>query len=219
MFRLTTEIVLFMYAMVFTIYTSVLPQLVLEKVCLHKYENATICSNLSDNTLEQAHVQKTTTWWMMIFFICSYVPSFFTIMILGPVSDIVGRKKALVFVTMLFLLQSIIYFCNSYFMSAIPAYLMIGAILSSLYGNVQGVVMLSYSYMADITTGIISHRTMRMALVEFSLFFSGAPAGIASGSLFITFYWVSSSIYLCSCLYICSFVIRVFSIACHIAKL
>ena len=181
MFQLTTEPMLFVYFAVFYINSLTLPQLVLEKVCLQRYKNITICDHLSTNILQQAQVQRTTSWWMMVLFICTYVPSFFTIMILGPLSDIIGRKKALIFATTLFFLQSMVYVFNSHYMSVIPAYLMIGAILSSLYGDVPGVIMLSYAYIADVTTSIINDRTIRMSLVEFSTWFSAVPAGIGSG--------------------------------------
>ena len=204
MFRLTTEPLIFVYFAVYFINSMTLPQLVLEKVCLQQYNNITICDHLSTNILEQAQVQKTTSWWMMVLFICTYVPSFFTIIILGPLSDIIGRKKLLIFVTTLFFLQSIVYILNSHYMNAIPAYLIIGAVLSSLYGDVAGVNMLSFSYIADVTTSVVSDRTIRMSLVEFAVWFSVVPAGIGSGFLLKCIGFEAVFIFAAACTFILS---------------
>ena len=183
MFRLSTEPILFLYTFIFTITISVLPQLVLDKVCWERYANSTVCDHLSDHKPEQDSVQKTASWWMMIFFVCSYAPSFFTIMIWGPLTDIIGRKKGLIFMSISLLIQSIVYLINSHYMNAIPAYLIFGAILSSLYGDILGVILMSYSYIADLTAGNINDRTMRMATLECTLFLSLAPSALAAGYL------------------------------------
>ena len=76
MFRLTTEPLMFVYFAVYFINSIILPQLVLEKVCLQRYKNITICDHMSNNILEQAQVQKTTSWWMMgfiYFYLCTII--------------------------------------------------------------------------------------------------------------------------------------------------
>ena len=160
-----------------------MPQLVLDKVCWERYANVTICNHLSEYKVEQDSVQKTASWWMMIFFLCTYAPSFFTIMIWEPLTDIIGRKKGLLFMSISLLIQSIVYLINSHYMNAIPAYLIFGAILSSLYGDILGVILMSYSYIADLTAGIMSDRTMRMATLECTLYLSLAPSALAAGYL------------------------------------
>ena len=89
-------------------------------------------------------------------------------------------------------------------MNAIPAYLIIGAILSSLYGDVAGVNMLSFSYIADVTTSVISDRTIRMSLVEFAVWFSVVPAGIGSGFLLKWIGFEAVFIFTAACTFILS---------------
>ena len=114
---------------------------------------------------------------------CSLVPSVFTVLIWGPVTDAIGRKKAMVCVPILNGIRAIVYTINSYFVNAHPAYLLFGSFLSCFYGEFQGVVALCYSYMADVTTSDLNQRTMRMAFIEAGVFGAGIPAGLLSGYL------------------------------------
>ena len=111
------------------------------------------------------------------------MPSVFTVLIWGPITDAIGRKKAMVFVPIVNGARALVYFMNSYFVTAHPAYLLLGSFLSCFYGEFQGVVALCYAYMADVTVGNLNQRTMRMAFIEAGVFGAGIPAGLLSGYL------------------------------------
>ena len=104
-------------------------------------------------------------------------------MIWGPVTDVIGRKKAMIFVPLMNGTRAIIYLINSYFVSAHPKYLLFGSFLSCFYGESQGVIVLCYAYMADVTVTDLNQRTVRMAVLEACLFAAGIPAGMLSGYL------------------------------------
>ena len=114
---------------------------------------------------------------------CSLVPSVFTVLIWGPITDAIGRKKAMVFVPIVNGARALVYLMNSHFVAAHPAYLIFGSFLSCFYGEFQGVVALCYAYMADVTVSDLNQRTMRMAFIEAGVFGAGIPAGLLSGYL------------------------------------
>ena len=117
-------------------------------------------------------------------------------MIWGPVTDVIGRKKAMMFVPLMNGTRAIVYLINSYFVSAHPKYLLFGSFLSCFYGELQGVIALCYAYMADVTVAHLNQRTMRMAVLETCLILSGIPAAIP---VFIWIYTTTNRI--CSCVY------------------
>ena len=104
-------------------------------------------------------------------------------MIWGPVTDVIGRKKAMIFVPLMNGTRAIVYLINSYFLTAHPKYLLFGSFLSCFYGESQGVIVLCYAYMADVTVTDLNQRTVRMAVLEACLFAAGIPAGLLSGYL------------------------------------
>ena len=104
-------------------------------------------------------------------------------MIWGPVTDVIGRKKAMIFVPLMNGTRAIVYLINSYFLTAHPKYLLFGSFLSCFYGESQGFIVLCYAYMADVTVTDLNQRTVRMAVLEACLFAAGIPAGLLSGYL------------------------------------
>eukprot|EP00794_Sanderia_malayensis_P007895 gene7895-8749_t len=185
MLLITTEPFVFVYNLVFSINMIVLPQLVFKKSCNQLY-NSTICEELSrhhDNNFkhEQDIVQEHSSLWMLILLMSTLFPTMFTVLIWGPIADIIGRKRAMAVPPIFLGVQSIIYYLNStVFVSSSIGYLIFGAFSTSIYGDFQGAYALAYSYMADVTEKS-SKRTMRMAILEGIMFISGAPAGLISG--------------------------------------
>ena len=183
MLCITTEPYVFLYTFVFTMHTTVLPQLVLEKSCHQKY-NMTVCRNIDQKKFqhEQNEVHRDASVWMLVLLSCALLPSLITVLIWGPFADIIGRKRAIVVPPVLLGMQCLAYFLNSHYVVASPLYLIPGAFITSLYGEFQGAYAIAYSYMADVTDKS-SIRNLRMAIIEGIMFFSGAPAGLVGGFL------------------------------------
>ena len=113
----------------------------------------------------------------------SLAPSVFTVLIWGPITDLIGRKKAMILVPILNGTRALVYLLNAYYVNMHVQYMLFGSIISCFYGEFQGVVALCYAYLADITKKSVNERTMRMAFIEASLFLAGVPAGLSSGYL------------------------------------
>ncbi|XP_065657857.1 proton-coupled folate transporter-like [Hydra vulgaris] len=178
-FALSSEPVLFLYTIIFTINYSILPQLVVHKLCLQTL-NKTECEK--PETYPVTIQKEASTWWFYML-TCSLVPSVLTVLIWGPLTDIIGRRYAMLAVPFINAIRSIIYLINAYILHAHVGFLLFGSFLSCFYGEFQGVVALCYAYMADITQDNLDHRTVRMAFLESSLFFAGVPAGLLAGFL------------------------------------
>ena len=182
---ITTEPYVLLFNFLYTAHISTVPQLVLQKVCNAKYNNATICDGLDrpEFKQEQDSVQEASSIWVLILLLATLLPSLFTVLIWGPIADRIGRKRAILVPPIFFGLQCIAYFLNSTtFYNSHVVYLVTGAIATSVFGDFQGAYAIAYSYMADITERN-SERTMRMAIMEGIMFFSGAPAGLGAGFL------------------------------------
>lgn len=181
-YRLTSEPLIFLYTVIFTINYTVLPQLVVKKICLVNGNNATLYED-EDFISKDIELKKEATSWWFYLLLASLLPSVFTVLIWGPITDVIGRRRAMIFVPLINATRSCVYLINSYFMESNVAYLLFGSILSCFYGEFQGVAALCYAYLADITSTDLDQRTMRMAFIEASLFFAGIPAGLLSGFL------------------------------------
>lgn len=178
----SSEFAIFALTFVYTIYSSITPQLVLQKVCLQNY-NQSVCSNLPNYRNEQVIVQKDATWWIMKIFLSSSCLSFFSVLLLGPITDIIGRRIGFIYaITAMFLQNIVLLFCSIYIKSA-PAYILFASILAGTYGDLQGIITLCYSHTADLTCLNINNRTKSMLLLESFAFFSIALAGLISGYL------------------------------------
>ena len=182
---ITTEPFVVLLNFIFSAHITSIPQLVLQKVCNAKY-NATVCKELGHGgryKSEQDNVQEASSIWMLILFLATLLPSMFTVLIWGPIADRIGRKRVMLIPPILFGVQSGIYLLNATrFYSSHVGYLVFGAFATSVFGDFQGAYAIACSYMADITERT-SKRTMRLAIIEGIMFFSGAPAGLTTGFL------------------------------------
>ena len=179
-YRLSSEPIGFLYAFNFMTILTVTPQVIIRKACLEKY-NPGICANLSDHKDQQLEVQETSSGWTMLFFLCQTIPSFFTILVLGPLTDVIGRKKGFFFVSISTSVINSIFVINSHFIEASPVYMFFGPFIAGLFGDIAGVIMLCYSHIADITAK--KNRTHRMAILEANLFIGLGSGALTSGYL------------------------------------
>jgi len=179
-YNISVEPFIIGFVFTFVIYTSLTPQLILSKLCAADY-NSTICSNLPAYKDEQLHVQKQAALWVIAVFVCDTVASFFGVVMWGPLTDIIGRKKCFMYITFAMGFQNLVLSFCAHFPTSSPVYILIASVAAGSYGNIQGVISICYSYMADITTSEVSSRTKRMAVLESCIFFSSAVTGLVSG--------------------------------------
>ena len=111
-----------------------------------------------------------TAFTNLIVGVCGQLPSIFAALIIGPLSDKFGRKPAMLFVLIGASLQSIVaivivnYKINLY-------YFALGSSLKSITGGLAGLLTLTYSYVADISSR--KWLTIRLGILEAMAFLGG----------------------------------------------
>ena len=165
-----SEPFLFFYMFVFGANISLLPQMILSKIC-HNEFNGTVCGALGKQAFmeEEKYIYRKAAKWDMTIFASAYIPAVFTILPVGAMSDLICRKKMLVIPVTLVFIQNLVYLLCAKFKDSHIGFLVFGASITSLYGEIQGAVMLAYAYVASLS---LTHhdRTFRMAILEGSIF-------------------------------------------------
>ncbi len=181
MFRIATEPFIFLAFVSFGVYTSIVPQLLVSKVCLRVY-NGTVCDQLSSAAYEteERHIHGHAMKWNSICFAMICVPSLLNIIIVGAISEVVSRRKLLLFPPIILAIQAVMLMLSAKFIESSLLYVAFASFMTSLYADIQGYVMVSYAYMADVTEPD-QIRTIRMTVlgglmyvaIGFSSFLSG----------------------------------------------
>ena len=174
---------MFLYFAAYSIHYTVLPQLIVSKICSYKY-NKTVCSNLklARYKSEETHVYKDAATWNTLIFVCTIVPSLIFILPFGTLSDLISKKKLLSVPPVLMIVQAGVYLFSAAVPSSHLAFLMFGAICSGIFGDLQGAMALAYSYMSDmVKMGPV--RTLRMAILGGLIYYGSGFAAYFAGLL------------------------------------
>eukprot|EP00112_Aurelia_sp_Birch-Aquarium-sp1_P026695 Seg965.2 transcript_id=Seg965.2/GoldUCD/mRNA.D3Y31 product="Proton-coupled folate transporter" protein_id=Seg965.2/GoldUCD/D3Y31 len=184
--KCSSEPFLYLYMLALGANLSVLPQLTVSKLCHKKYNN-TVCSNLGSKQfkLEENVVFKEAATWNTVIFLSVYIPAMFGILPTGALSDLVCKRRILLLPPVATILQCILFICCARYQSMHVGLLAFGASMTSSFGDIQGTVMMAYTYMAGVTKGD-NHRTLRMAILEGSLFLGQGLGSYAAGILLKT---------------------------------
>ena len=127
-------------------------------------------SNGTNNRSTGDIVEGITALTNLIVGISGQLPSVFAALIIGPLSDRLGRKPAMIFVLTGACLQSVVavviinFGFNLY-------YFVLGSGLKSITGGMAGLLTLTYSYIADISPR--KHLTIRLGVLEAMTFLAG----------------------------------------------
>ena len=187
-----SEPFLFFYMFAFGANVSLLPQMILSKIC-HNDFNATVCDALGKKAFmeEEKYTYRKAATWDMILFASAYIPAVFTILPVGATSDMMCRKKILVFPVTLVFIQTLVYLLCAIFRDSHIGFLAFGASITSLHGEIQGAVVLAYAYMASLS---LTHhdRTFRMAILEGSIFLGQGLGSYITGLLAEYFNFVAA---------------------------
>ncbi|XP_052769458.1 proton-coupled folate transporter-like [Mya arenaria] len=178
---ITVEPVMFIYMFNVFLNFVTFQALVYDKVCKMKF-NSTVCKNLENMTfaLEEDTVQKTTSTWLLYSNLTMAVPGLLTVMfLLGPCGDRLGRKLPVLCPIIGAILSTVSNLVNAAYMDAPLEYLLIGTVLSGLFGGYIGALMAMYTYIAHISSP--THRTVRMGILEAMVFLSGTLGTAVSG--------------------------------------
>ena len=162
MFRVLSEPFILLYTLTHGIYFTTLPQVLLYKSCLGKF-NQSLCNSL-DTSLSKAQksqIFSQTAIWNMTISVSNVVISIICMLPFGTLSDVISKKTLMLVPPILRLLQSLVFILDIQMQTSYIQTLLIGACLTGLYGDALGAISPGAAYMADGTSDG-PERTARM---------------------------------------------------------
>ena len=166
-----------------------------------------ICEILHNETYHdlEDQVQTETSHWFLWQNLCYELPAIMLSFLYGSLSDHYSRKLALVLPSLGQALSMANYVLNSVYMEWHVGYLLVGQLISGLFGSWITCLLGAFSYLSEIST--TEKRTVRISVAEGVLSLSIAISFILSGVILentnypITF-GLCVGIYLCAVLYV-----------------
>lgn len=131
----------------------------------------------SEAELERA-VETMTSHWNLYINVGGFAVGIFSVTLLGPWSDHVGRRPILIIPAVGLALQSAIYLIVMYRQLSV-AYLLLGRLLSALLGDFNIILAGCFSYIADVSDR--QSRTVRVAVLESCLGIAGMLGSVIGG--------------------------------------
>ena len=184
-FRPTAEPFFCMVAFVYSFSALILPQIMLHKVCRLTY-NSTVCSRISSHPQIEDEVQAEAASWMSLMLPSALVPALFMVLLIGPISEVVGRKKTMMLPPCIYFLQSCIFIVLTQIKTRYsPGFFLLPYCLSGLFGDLARVTTLASAYISCIT--LPENRTARMTVLESGFYIGYFSAAISSGAVVGTF--------------------------------
>ncbi len=183
MFRIATEPFIFLAIFSYGVYVSINPQLIVFKVCQTKYHQD-ICTVLSTgkNVKEEKQIYQEATKWNTICFVSIFIPSLLVIIPIGAITGVVSTKRLLLLPPIITTIQTVILMLCAKYATSSMVFLALAASLTSLYGDIQGYLMLAFSYMAAATEEN-EDRTVRMHVLGGIIYVSFGVSSFISGIL------------------------------------
>lgn len=127
----------------------------------------------SESNSTYSVVENDATLIYMIRALVSTTMAIVTTLMMGPLSDQYGRRVVIVLVALGTLLQGLGSLAIVYFSLNLHYFVVIGAI-EGVFGNFASLLMSSFSYVSDISSG--KWRTMRIGIAESMVFLGGLLA-------------------------------------------
>ena len=176
---LASEPYILLYASSGGIYLTTMPQILMMKSC-HMRFNDSVCNMLGNDLYksEETQVYHAVTKWNTIIIAATFLVSMLCIMPFGALSDIVSKKKLMLFPPIACILQSLILVLSIKLKIKALELLVVAACVTGLCGDFLGTLTLASSYIADATSDG-SARTARMIAIGFCTY-----AGHGLGAFF-----------------------------------
>ena len=162
-----------------------------------------ICDILHNETYHdlEDQVQTETSHWFLWQNLCYELPAILLSFLYGSLSDHYSRKLALALPSLGQAISMANYVLNSVYMHWHVGYLLVGQLISGLFGSWITCLLGAFSYLSEISTA--EKRTVRISVAEGVLSVSIAISFILSGVILEkTSYPITFG--LCICLYLCT---------------
>nr|XP_055028697.1 proton-coupled folate transporter isoform X1 [Misgurnus anguillicaudatus] len=177
----TVEPVIFLYMTGTFIVTPAYQQMIITKVCQELLKNDTICSNPEPHK-DNEEVQIKASYILLFFNVTLSLVSIPPAILLGSWSDRAGRRMVMAFPSLLSLLSGGLLLAID-LLDINVYWTMMAAALAGLTGGHVSVFLSCFSYLADLTMGSNSSRTLRMAVAESMIFVGGMVGFLLGGYL------------------------------------
>eukprot|EP00057_Strongylocentrotus_purpuratus_P016676 XP_011671150.1 PREDICTED: proton-coupled folate transporter isoform X2 [Strongylocentrotus purpuratus] len=180
--HLTVEVPLLLVALSLSILGTLRSEYLRERVATDVY-HVNVSMNDSNscggNTSSvEDDIQATTSTWLLYLGAIQAIPGLFMAIILGSVSDRLGRKPALALCVTGLLINTVFNIVVIYFHFPIPAFIP-GDLIGGLCGGLALLLSTSAAYVCDVTSAKM--RTFRIVVVETVLFVGYGIGQIALG--------------------------------------
>ncbi|XP_056333273.1 proton-coupled folate transporter [Danio aesculapii] len=163
------------------IVTPAYQQMIITKVCQEVLKNVSICND-PEHYKEYEHVQTTSSYIFLQFNAILSLVSIPPAIMLGSWSDHAGRRSVMALPSVLSLLSGGLLLAVSLLEISVYWILMAAALIGLTGGHVS-IFLSCFSYLADLTMGSSSTRTLRMAVAESMIFVGGTMGFLLGGFL------------------------------------
>ncbi|XP_063306014.1 proton-coupled folate transporter [Pelobates fuscus] len=205
---LTVEPVLFLSMFAMALQGPLVTQYIWDRVSADLGFNGTKqqgCGHLNGTTDPlQQEVETLTSHWSLYINLGGFVVGIFSVMLLGPWSDSVGRRPVLILPGFGLALQAAIYLVVMY-QKLHVGYFLLGRIISGISGDFNMILAGCFAYIADVSNR--QSRTFRVAILEACLGIAGMVASIIGGQWreaqgYINPFWLVFAVNLVTALYV-----------------
>ncbi|KAJ8371936.1 hypothetical protein AAFF_G00298480 [Aldrovandia affinis] len=176
----TVEPVVFFFMTGTFILTPASQQLVIVKVCVELYGNASLCSD-PQRSDAYAEIQRGASHILLAYAGTLSLVSIPPAILLGSWSDRAGRKLGMALPSLLSLVTGGVLIAMVLVKDASPYWVVAAALATGVSGGYVSVFLSCFSYVADVTDA--GSRTLRMALVEAMVFLGGMVGFLLGGAL------------------------------------
>lgn len=186
------EPVLFIFALILYCNVPIEKQMIYRKVCLRRYINESFCDTIRfnpNNSAAENLLQKETAQWDMYNNIIRTIPTIFSTVFLGALSDGIGRKKILIVPVVGEVFNAISYFLNAWYMTAPVPFMFIGSFIAGICGNFPAMLMSVLAYISDVT--MEETRTMRLVIADASVFLASIISLFVGSTLLMKYGFVA----------------------------
>lgn len=151
-------------------------------MCQELLKNDTICTN-PEHHKDDEEVQATASYILLLFSATLSLISIPPAIMLGSWSDRAGRRWVMALPSMLCLLSGGLLLAIDLLENLSVYWTLMAAALAGLTGGHVSIFLSSFSYLADLTVGSSSSRTLRMAVAESMIFVGGTTGFLLGGFL------------------------------------
>ncbi|XP_038076124.1 proton-coupled folate transporter-like [Patiria miniata] len=141
-------------------------------------------ANKTDGGVMEDEIQSQASLWLLYLSAATNIPVVVSSIVLGTLSDRLGRKLSLVMAIIGYICQEIVYILTVYYKLPLPV-LLVGDFLQGVGGGFMTLFAGCISYISDIT--LEKQRTIRIAVVEMMMFFMGGVVQVGAGYLLSAF--------------------------------